>query len=403
MDILLKTTSRITGNLCFIGTTDFSTYVFEVSRSGQTLDYAELPVGIQAHGVCFERFVSGYDSYLITTNDNYIYQYSNGSLNTTYLETTPDVLGKIIRRDDGGYYVVNISTSQLARWDSSPTELWLYDLPFNGGDLRDLQYRAGEKDVRFGGIISAGTISFNDGQSIYIIRDIFTSAQFISKKTIDTENSDLRSIMRDDFDPMHTYVRLRQVTDIDQSSSSSSSSSESTDSTSSSHSSSSSTTSSSISSWSSESYGNISSSSTTSSSISSTSLSSSSTESENNFSSSSSSYSSSSTESENNVSSLSGACQHLGVVTTISAVTTDDDFYWTNSISFSGDEGYEANDSSKAIFWYSPGSKWYMIDSGSNILFENTTTPQDGALEDSGAYWIPNNIGDSVDLIECRD
>ncbi len=355
MKQLFKTISRYTGNLCFAGSTDFGDYLFEVSRKDRTIQYVKLPDGVLIQGLCYEKFAGGYDCYLVNTNTEYISQYSNNSLNGTYVYVGSTAVCDICGALDTGFAYFDFSSNQIVK----------YEKDFSGVNFSFAAPPPLNENIGLFIRESNKNIIYNNGEFVYIIKDNGSWANILFKRSI-PGTGEIKITMGDKYMPQFSYARYRQVTDedMDCSSSSSSSSSSSTSSTSSSESSS-------------DSVGNF----TTSSS------------------------STSSEESIGNVSSESSQlCAHLQITMTISAVQTTEDFYRTETLAYDGSPGYETIGATKTL-WLND-TQWLMLDAGFNPIFYTDPLVIFGAeneLAGTEADWEGITLGDTIDSIACMD
>ncbi len=355
MNQLFKTISRYTGNLCFAGSTANGDYIFEVSRRNRTIQYVKLPDGVMIQGICYEKFDGGFDSYLVNTNTEYISQYSNNIFDDSYLWVAPtNGLCNICSGVDCGFACFDSQENQLYKFDRSLGVTFILDMPRPISDNIELFIRESNKDI-----------IYNDGNSVYTIRDNSTDLSVVSKIDI-VGVGPIKAAIGESYMPLFSYARYRQVTEEDLDCTSSSTSSES-------------------------------------SSTSSTSSSESSSDSEGNFTTSSSSTSSE--ESVGNVSSDSSQlCNLLEITMTISAVQTTEDFYWTETLTYDGSPGYETIGATKTL-WRND-TQWVMLDAGFNSIF--FTDPlvifgPETELAGTEADWEGVTFGDVIDSIVCTD
>lgn len=248
MHKLIKTLNKFNGNICFIGVTDFSDYVFECDRQNRLLSYVSSTKPVT--DVCLMTS----NSYSVAFSDQYVGKYSSGVLDDTFIDTVAiSNVDKITIDTQSNYYILNRVTNQLFKYNGGV--IWTFDLP--------------DYSLRYEGNIafreSDGNIIYNNDTNLYVIRDDTTKATLLNTLALSGAGS-LSVVIGNEFKPTYSYFRARTVSggDLDQSSSSSESSTSSSTSSSSSTEIRSSSSSSSTSSSSSSSTENMSSSSSSS-------------------------------------------------------------------------------------------------------------------------------------------
>jgi len=207
MKRLIKILNKYNGNVCFVGVTETQNIIFECDRESRVLsyDFASKPI----FGVCLKDKVS----YYVALNDNWIGLFSGGILNETYINTGLSNVDELIINTSGDIYILERDSNQLHKYNAGI--VWSISLP--------------DYSLRYGGHItlreSDGMIIYQNGSTIYLVRDDITSAIVFNSVDI-LGYGDISIVVSNEFNPTYAYMRVRSVSgaELDQSSSSSSSS-----------------------------------------------------------------------------------------------------------------------------------------------------------------------------------
>ena len=110
MNVLIKCINKFNGNLCFVGDTATSIYIFECDRQSGELYYTISSRSIK--DVC----LNDVNSYLVAFGTNWLGKFENGVLDETYFDTGLDRVDAIIKTTNNEYYALNRVENQLSKF-----------------------------------------------------------------------------------------------------------------------------------------------------------------------------------------------------------------------------------------------------------------------------------------------
>lgn len=215
MNYTLSTISKNTGNLAFVGSTDYFDILFEVNRYSKTLKYNRLPK--LAFGICHNKYFSGHDYYLISHGDTTITRYHNDIVESAAISTTPYNCHEIVSNKDGGFFAIDGVNNFLTKWSSAFSLEWAFDISvLNIGNNKEIFYMSSNK-----------TVVIKDNTSVFVLKDRISSCTFVNSTIVNNEeNGKMWACTSGEHGSTLSFVRHRQIigTELDQSSSSSGSS-----------------------------------------------------------------------------------------------------------------------------------------------------------------------------------
>jgi len=205
----IRVVNNFNGNLCFsakITETD-NPYIFECVRENATIKYAKSTSSLFLSDV----IVRNEASYLFADESNVIRKFEGGAI-VNFVVAAVEI-DKFRTTSDG---VITYSNGVITKLSSDYLSvIWTYTLPAEWVDVEHIL------NVR----VSDGKAIYSNRTNMIVLRDDGSEYEFLNHLTFDGD-SYLRSTMDGQFNPSHTFARLRWVSspDILQSSSSSSSS-----------------------------------------------------------------------------------------------------------------------------------------------------------------------------------
>jgi len=194
MTNFIKTLNRFNGNLCFAGDTDSGFIVFEATTGG-SLVYASSTKVVT--GVC----LIDESTYGVAFSDSFIGTFTSGVLDEAAINTGIGNVSEVVRASNGAYYILDRVANELHKFTNPPaTIVWTMALPDEGHSSN------GRIVLRE----SDGVIIYNDGRTVWTIRDDSTEGTLLSR-TYFGAGSDLKVVVSGQQNPQYVRARYKTV------------------------------------------------------------------------------------------------------------------------------------------------------------------------------------------------